>query len=121
MSVTKLGFLIRFACERLPGILTEYVVCGSVVLHDLSVPMMYTRFTAEQSKLTVNGSALSDTPKSVTRSNYTLGQVWYLIVSIPDPCCLSYSYFELYIMHLIIQLYVMYSLAKPRLYMCDAK
>ena len=20
-----------------------------------------------------------------------LGQVWYLIVSIPDPCCLSYS------------------------------
>ena len=21
-----------------------------------------------------------------------LGQVWYLIVSIPDPCCLSYFY-----------------------------
>ena len=23
-----------------------------------------------------------------------LGQVWYLIVSIPDPCCLSYFYIE---------------------------
>ena len=22
-----------------------------------------------------------------------LGQVWYLIVSIPDPCCLSYFYY----------------------------
>ena len=25
-----------------------------------------------------------------------LGQVWYLIVSIPDPCCLSYFYNVLY-------------------------
>ena len=35
-SVNKLelGFLFRFACERLPGILTVFVVCGSVVLHD---------------------------------------------------------------------------------------
>ena len=23
-----------------------------------------------------------------------LGQVWYLIVSIPDPCCLSYFYYD---------------------------
>ena len=22
-----------------------------------------------------------------------MGQVWYLIVSIPDPCCRSYQYF----------------------------
>ena len=55
-------FLFSFACECLPGILTVYVVCGSVVCTIKAYLCCFTQFTVDQSKLTVNGSALPDTP-----------------------------------------------------------
>ena len=36
----------------------------------------------------------------VTFSFWILGQVWYLIVSIPDPCCVSYFYYNVWILFL---------------------
>ena len=62
-----LGFLFRFACKRLPGILTEknWSPLSSAVQLFCTIKShlcCFTQFTVDQSKLTVNGSVLSDTP-----------------------------------------------------------
>ena len=33
----------------------------------------------------------------IVEAVYDLGQVWYLIVSIPDLCTLTYLYYKLYV------------------------
>ena len=62
------GFLFRFNCERLPGIPTvsNWSPLSSAVQLFCTIKAYlccFTQFTVDQSKLTVNGSVLSDTPK----------------------------------------------------------
>ena len=61
------GFLFRFNCERLPGILTvsSWSPLSSVVQLFSTIKAYlccFIRFNVDQSKLTENGSVLSDTP-----------------------------------------------------------
>ena len=65
--ISSTTYLIYFACKCLPGILTvqRRPPPSSVVqlFCDIKAYLCcFTQFTVEQSKLTVNGSALSDTP-----------------------------------------------------------